>query len=73
VSDEERKNPLADYQTVTMDEICDTLCIKRRALDRIIAGDKTFPKELALPGLRRWSLSEVEAWLAAQATGRSAS
>lgn len=64
--DDDKKNPLAEYQTVTADEICDVLRITRRALERIIAGDASFPKELSLPGVRRWTLSDVQAWMALQ-------
>jgi hypothetical protein len=38
--DDDKKNPLAEYQTVTADEICDVLRITRRALERIIAGGR---------------------------------
>ena len=62
----DKKNPLAKYQTVDTKVICGVLRISRRELDRIIAGDTSFPKELSLPGVRRWLLSDVQAWISLQ-------
>ncbi|HVG51608.1 MAG TPA: hypothetical protein VM867_08250 [Xanthobacteraceae bacterium] len=60
------RNPLADYQVVTEEQICDVLRIRRRDLERIMAGDAAFPKPLLLPGVTRWLLSEVEQWIELQ-------
>jgi len=78
--DDDKKNPLAAYQTVTIEEICDTLRDTQRAVDRIIA-DKKNPLakyqtvdtkvicgvlRMSLPGVRRWLLSDVQAWISLQ-------
>jgi predicted DNA-binding transcriptional regulator AlpA len=53
------------YQTVTAEWLLKRLVISRRTLDRIVAGDKTFPAPLLLPGgVRRWNRRRVLAWIA---------
>jgi predicted DNA-binding transcriptional regulator AlpA len=56
-----------EAQTVTAEWIMRILEISRSTLDRLLAGDPTFPKMLVLPGgPRRWRKVEILQWMEAK-------